>query len=125
MTGSGRCLFITGKSKSFLLCVISQCSLIDCAGHPDSSFFVFADSRRGKFIGKDGSVTAFIDDYAPITTNGEIFLRSFRTSNCELLVQKCKSCITYRKTLRVLHSRWSVRNSLVNKALVQEGRACI
>ena len=84
-----------------------------CAGHPDSSFLVFADSRRGKFIGKDGSITAFVDDYAPITTNGEIFLRTVRTSNCELLVhdQKCKSCIAYRRTLRVLHSRWSVRNS--------------
>ena len=47
MKRSGSSLFITGKSKSV---------------------------RRGKVIGKDGCVAAFIDDYAPVTTNGEIFL---------------------------------------------------
>lgn len=84
-----------------------------CAGQPDSSFVVFADSRKGKFIGKDGSTVAFVDRYAPVNVNGETFSQTIRTSDCELLVrgQKCKSCTSYRRTLRTLYTRWSKRNS--------------
>ena len=58
-----------------------------CVGHPDSNFIAFADFRRGKFIGKDGSVSAFLDQYAPVCTNGEVFSKTIRTSSCELLVR--------------------------------------
>ena len=75
-----------------------------CAGQPDSNFIVFADSRKGKFISKDGSVNAFIDQYAPVCTNGEVFSKTIHTSSCELIVcgQKCNACICYRRTLRTL-----------------------
>ena len=82
-----------------------------CAGQPDSNFIVFADSRKGKFISKDGSVNAFIDQYAPVCTNGEVFSKTIRTSSCELIVrgQKCSACICYRRTLRTLYGRWCNR----------------
>ena len=84
-----------------------------CAGQPDSKFFTFVESKKGKLCNKSGSVAAFGDHYAPVSLNGEMFQSTVRTTNCELLVhgERCKPCFLYRKTLRVLHDRWCKRNS--------------
>ena len=80
-----------------------------CPGHPDSKFLEFAES---KLCSKSGSITAFVDSFAPVTLNGETFKKTVHTSQCEVLVcgGKCKSCSSYR-ILRLLHNRWCKRHS--------------
>ena len=83
-----------------------------CSGHPKSKFVNFLNFRKGKLYNKAGKVSAFVDHYAPVHLNGEIFESTVRTSQCEMLVhcEKCKPYYTYRRTLRVLHDRWSNRS---------------
>ena len=92
-------------------------SLVDmlhvCSGHPESKFVTFVDSRKGKLFNKSGGIAAYVDHYAPVYLNEEIFHKTVRTSDCEMLVhgQKCDLCSSYRRTLRVLQDRWSKRSS--------------
>ena len=65
-----------------------------CVGHPDSDFIVFADSRKGKFIGKDGSIAAFLDHYAPVSTNGELFSKTVRTSSYLFVAKNVSLALT-------------------------------
>ena len=78
-----------------------------CAGHPEQCFLDLADSRKGKFQSANQSTVAFTDAYFPIHLNGEVYSRTVRTTDCELLVHgsKCDSCKQYRSTLCSLHSR--------------------
>lgn len=58
---------------------------------------------------KTNELTAFVDSYAPVSFNGELYLQTIRAATCELLVHggKCKSCKEYRGPLRAMHSRWT------------------
>ena len=73
----------------------------------------FVESRKGKLFNKYGGIAAFVDHYAPIHLNGELFQKMVRTLDCETLVrgEKCNLCSKYRRTLRVLQDRWSKRSS--------------
>ena len=84
-----------------------------CAGHPEAKFIDFVSKRKGKLLNRSGDVAASIDEYAPVCLNGEMFQKTIRTSQCELIVhgQKCRSCTNYRRTLRVLCDRWLKRDS--------------
>ena len=84
--------------------ILELISLVDkvhiCAGHPESKFVTFVESRKGKLFGKSGDVSAFVDHYAPVKVNGEIFQKTVRTSGCEMLVhgEKCNFCSSYPRT---------------------------
>ena len=81
-----------------------------CAGHPDVSFVDFCKSKKGKLVSKTGDeVVAHVDSYLPISLNGMFHAETIRTNDCDILVNdsKCFPCQNYRKTIRLLCSRWS------------------
>ena len=80
-----------------------------CSGHPEPKFVTFVDHKKGKLHNRTGKVAAFIDSYAPVHLHGEIFEKTVRTSEYEMLVHgdKSKPCSAYRQTLCVLQDRWS------------------
>lgn len=84
-----------------------------CAGHPDANFVPFCLAKKGKFTSKDGEEVAYVDSYLPISLNGENYLQTVRTNECELLVRtpKCAACKKYRKTIRILYNRWKQRDN--------------
>ena len=84
-----------------------------CAGHPDANFVTFCLAKKGKFTSKHGEEVAYVDSYLPIFLNGESYLQTVRTKDCELLVRtsKCAACKKYRKTIRILYNRWKQRDS--------------
>ena len=44
-----------------------------CIGQPDHHFVDMAAAKKGVFKGKDGSISAFLDTYAPVvTTKNEV-----------------------------------------------------
>ena len=82
-------------------------SLNICAGHPESRFSEITQARKGEFKSSSGSLVAFVDDYCPISLNGEVYDSTIRTVKCELLVNgvKCECCKQYRSTLRSMCHR--------------------
>ena len=64
---------------------------------------------KGKFSSADGRVVAYEDTEFAVSLNGEVFDRTIRTTDCDIIIQegKCPSCRSFRPTLRVKHSRWS------------------
>ena len=84
-----------------------------CAGHPEKHFVEFLHSKKGALRSHDGSVVASLDDYAPVTLNGDTYSCTVRTNACERLVHgaKCQSCARYRSTLRSAYSRFLKRKT--------------
>lgn len=82
-----------------------------CCGQPDSHFVSMVTAKKGKIFSSDGKVAASIDQYAPVTLNGEYCQVTVRTGSCELISnsQKCSSCKSYRDTLRAMYNRWRKR----------------
>lgn len=82
-----------------------------CCGQPDSHFISMITAKKGKIISSDGKVAANIDQYAPVTLNGEHYRVTVRTGSCELVSksEKCASCKCYRDTLRAMYNRWCKR----------------
>ena len=77
-----------------------------CAGNPDEQYLSVVDQRKGK-VRRETEESAFIDDFSPVEINGEVFLRTVRSAECEYLVRdaRCDSCKSYRANLRALSSR--------------------
>lgn len=98
-------------SLAELINIVEQLNV--CAGHPEAKFIDFVSKRKGKLLNRSGAVAATIDEYAPVHLNGEMFQKTIRTMQCELLIhtQKCRSCVNYQRTLRILCDRWSRRDS--------------
>ncbi len=103
-----------------IICLDSLKKLIElvnvlnvCAGHPDNKFVLFCKAKKGKFTSRDGKEVAFLDDYLPISLNGQAHLQTIRTKECDVLVRgvKCVACKNYRRTIRLLCNRWHKRNS--------------
>ena len=84
--------------------VVKIDSLNICAGHPESHFSEVTQARKGKFKSTSGSLVAFVDDYCPISLNGEMYDSTIRTVKCEMLVNgvKCESCKKYQSILFVI-----------------------
>ena len=87
-----------------------------CAGQPDDRFVNMCSQKKGVFRNRQGQTVAYLDKYAPVTFNQQLFEETVRTSQCEMLVPgkaKCKSCKLYRHSLRTMYSRWLKRSSSV------------
>lgn len=101
-------LYLTLESLNGLLDLLTHLSV--CCGQPDSHFVLMVKSKKGKVTAPGGSVTAYIDGYAPILlSNGDYSEFTVRTSSCEVLDNSsgsCSSCLSYRNTLRAMYSRW-------------------
>ena len=84
-----------------------------CPGHPDTKFEEMSKNRKGTFLSADGKTIAFEDAKCLVTLNGKSFIRTIRTTGCDILVQegKCHSCRNFRAMLRAMHSRWLKRSS--------------
>ena len=69
---------------------------------------------------KDGECACFVDEYAAVCLNGDVYERTVRSSNCEMLVgtnaSRCEHCKSYRNYLRTLSSRQLKKSS---QALVE------
>ena len=83
-------------------------SLSVCTGQTDLNFVEMVLSKKGKIIAPNGKVVAYVDNCIT-KVDGQIFLNTICTSECELLCtsMKCASCKAYRTNLRAMHSRWS------------------
>ena len=95
------------KSLENLLSKMDQCTV--CPGHPDNRFVEMALSKRGKLMSKNGKdVVGFVDKYAPVCLNGDMYNSTVRNSECEIIVNggKCEKCVSYRDTLRKAYHRW-------------------
>lgn len=102
------------SSPSLMNKIITQLnSLHVCAGNPDDHFIQLAESRNGVFRNPANEVSAYVDDFSPISIEGVVFDRTIRTGKCEGLVKepKCVACKDYQSTLRSLYSRWSSRQT--------------
>ncbi len=93
------------ESLAILLEILEKVNV--CLGHPDNSFVEIGVASKGMLKRKDGQCGSFVDEYAPVLLNGEMYPRTLRTSACELLVNssKCEHCIWYRSYLRKLYAR--------------------
>lgn len=103
------------SSPSLMNRILIQLNNLEvCAGNPDDHFLQMADSRNGVFKNSANEVAAYVDAFAPISTEGVVHDRTIRTGRCEGLVKeltKCVACNNYRSTLRSLYSRWSSRQT--------------
>lgn len=117
LSSSCESLKVVSKIITGLDSLIQLIELVDglrvCAGHPDVNFVSFCLAKKGKFTSQDGEEVAYVDSYLPISLNGESYLQTVRTNECELLVRtpKCAACKKYRKTIRTLYNRWKQRGS--------------
>ena len=112
---------LTPESLAALLSLV-ECLYI-CAGHPENRFVQIVTARNGILKTKDGQTASFVDDYASVSLNGEIFSQTVRTAEYELLVHnvKCKCCKSYRGS--GLHSGIQFRWGKIKQMVYEVGRS--
>ena len=69
-----------------------------------------AKEKKGRFLSIQGGVTAFDDEGFMVELNGKMYVRTIRTSQCDILIHgenfKCESCRQFWPTVRAMYSRW-------------------
>ena len=111
---SGTPTTLTTATLQTLLSVLHKANI--CPGHPDQQFLSMLEAKKGKLLSRDGhAVMAYEDSSAPVTLNGEEYLKTARRSLCELVVNgtKCPSCVSYRNTLRKSYHRWLKQKCII------------
>ena len=100
------------ESLSSLISVINHASV--CPGHPDEQFVAMLEAKKGKLLSKDKSEASHLDACAPINIGDELYSKTVRCCNCEVLVRKgkCQACVRYRDSLRKIYHRWQKQKSL-------------
>ena len=80
-----------------------------CAGQPDTHYVQIISAKHGVVKSCNGDISATLNDYASVTSNGEVFKQTVQTAKYELLViGNGNSCKAYRATLRKAYNRWSI-----------------
>lgn len=96
------------NSQSFSVLLQLLDTIRVCPGHAEIKFQQMSMERKGKFLSTDGRVVAYEDAGFAVSLNGEVFDRTIRTTDCDVIFHegKCLSCQSFRPTLRAMHSRW-------------------
>lgn len=85
-----------------------------CPGNPEEKFVSMCEKKGGKMKGErgHGDTVAFIDNTAVIDSAGKSYSCSVRRTDCEVICEcngiyptRCKTCNSYRDTLRSSLSR--------------------
>ena len=97
---------LTTVSFQALFGLLNTCTV--CPGHPDELFEDMAKGKKGKFLSVQGKLVTFEDEGFVIDLNGKKYMRTIRTSQCDIPIHggKCEPCSQFRPTLRAMHSRW-------------------
>ena len=80
---------LTQDSLSKLLQVLNELKV--CPGNPDDKFVEVVRAKKGGMKRKDGELACFVDDYAPVHLNGDVYETTIRPSNCGMLVNAIAS----------------------------------
>ena len=93
-------------SVAALLKLLETCRV--CPGHPDEQYEDLAKGKKGRFLSPQGELVAYEDGGFTVDLNGKRYMRTIRTSHCDILIhgEKCESCSQFKPTLRAMHSRW-------------------
>ena len=83
-----------------------------CPGNPDRKFVEFVQAKKGVLSGHNQQPVARLDDYAPVTVDGNVYSQTVRPLKCEMLVpfNKCGVCNRHRNTLRTISNRYNSRS---------------
>ncbi len=104
---------LTQDSLSKLLQVLNELKV--CPGNPDDKFVEIVRAKKGGMKRKDGELACFVDDYASVHLNGDVYETTIRPSNYGMLVNaiasRCENCNSYRNYLRTLSSRQLKKSS--------------
>ena len=66
-------------------------SLHVCAGHPEEEYVSLVEARKGKVRrGTSTKESAAIDEYFPVELNGQVYSKTVRSSDCEMIVHDVK-----------------------------------
>ena len=101
-------LFLRNSTVSVaaLLKLLETCRV--CPGHPDEQYEDLAKGKKGRFLSPQGELVAYEDGGFTVDMNGKRYMRTIRTSHCDILIHgdKCESCSQFKPTLRAMHSCW-------------------
>ena len=91
-----------------------------CAGHPEDHFVHMLMAKKGKILSHNGKVAVYVDN-TRVELNGQVYLRTVRTSSCEIASNsaKCLPCSEYRSNLRSMYCKWSKRHSRTQESTVE------
>ena len=81
-----------------------------CVGQPDTKFVDVCIAKNGQILSRNNQVVAYLDSTTCVSADGEIYARTVRHSQCEMLVlgSCCKKCADYRDNLRVISRNHSL-----------------
>ena len=79
-------------SVAALLKLLDTCRI--CPGHPDEQYEDLAKGKKGRFLSPQGELVAYEDGGFTVDLNGKRYMRTIRTSHCDILIhgEKCESC---------------------------------
>ena len=91
-----------------------------CAGHPEDHFVRMLLAKKSKTLSHNGKVAAYVDN-TRVELNGQTYLRTVRTSGCEITsnLVKCLPCSKYRSNLRSMYYKWSKRHLHTQQSSVE------
>ena len=83
-----------------------------CVGQPDTKFIDVCIAKKGQILSRNNQVVAYLDSTACVSADGQMYAKTVRHSQCEMLVlgSRCNKCANYRDNLRVIS-----RNHLLSK----------
>ena len=97
---------LNGDTASLLLKQLSQ--LRTCVGNPEEKFVSLGKAKKNScFLSPNKEMVAYLDEYACVTLQNQVYTATVRSSKCHLLTdeERCPVCSKYRKNLLAQHSR--------------------
>ena len=93
---------LSEETFSKLLAKLDSASI--CMGQPDADFVCMVTAKKGMVVSRDGKIACTVDN--------NTYLKTVRTSDCEILcaAEKCCACKNYRATLRSMYHRWNKKS---------------
>ena len=81
-----------------------------CGGQPDSKFVDVCIAKNGQILSHNKQVVACVDSTACVSTDGQIYAKTVRHSECKMLVfgSCCNKCAIHRDNLRAISRNHSL-----------------